>query len=630
MTRAEIVAALSTQASPEAKQAALAAMASLPLEESMAIMREATEVQAAHNAALAEAARAERSSRKSSSTPADVAAPTPACVTAQEGAARPQTPESMDIPEAELWAYFDEEGIGDAKLYNRLHRGRIVWVRYWQRFLVWSGHHWKEDDDNEAYQCIEAVIRQYERLQNTQESISRDPAATPEERQKAEGRAQSVKRRIRALSSKVGMENLLAMVARVKKPLLIVPKVLDQRPYLLPCPNGVVDLKTGEFRAGRQTDWLYAACATEFDPELLQKEDPCPETNAFLMSSMNGDADLVDFIWRLLGYGLIRERGDHVFSVWWGPHGRNGKDTLIKLVTGVVGEMLSTDVPVEMFLQTAQTRNSSSPTPDVLQLKGACFGWINEAEDNQRFAMARLKKLTGGGQISARGLLDKKATQWKQTHLPIMTTNEIPRSKSEDSAFWGRMHVLKWELSFVDNPVEDYQRPADKQLDSKLRPEYKGVLARMVRGAMDYIRDGRLQLPAKVRAWTKDERDRMDDVADFLTECCLPLEEPHEEVKDYRHKIRAKDLNDAWVLWYGQNRDRRNIPSAKALGLMLDKREIRKHMSNGTWRLGLELNPEWVVMVAEKQDGDDRKNGRSRRSDDGWGGNTSSSFQPSF
>ena len=76
--------------------------------------------------------------------------------------------------------------------------------------------------------------------------------------------------------------------------------------------------------------------------------------------------------------------------VFHGEHGRNGKDTLIKLITHVLGGALSGDVPVEMLLQSNVTRNSSGPSPDVLQLRGMCLAWINEAEENQRISMRRI------------------------------------------------------------------------------------------------------------------------------------------------------------------------------------------------------------------------------------------------
>ena len=70
-----------------------------------------------------------------------------------------------------------------------------------------------------------------------------------------------------------------------------------------------------------------------------------------------------------------------------------------------------------------------------------CVAWINEAEEGQRFALAKLKKMTGGGYITARGLQDKLQTTWLQTHLPIMTTNELPKAKADDAPFWSRALV---------------------------------------------------------------------------------------------------------------------------------------------------------------------------------------------
>ena len=193
-----------------------------------------------------------------------------------------------------------------------------------------------------------------------------------------------------------GQDKLLQMLRRIDDPLVVLPKHIDQQHYVKACPNGVIDLRTGELSHGRPEQYILNAIATEYDAQLMQEHDPCPEVARFLLSSMDGDQELVDFIWRILSYGLITERRDHIFTIFWGEHGRNGKDTLIKLVTHVLGQSLSGDVPVEMFLQIQQTRNSGAPTPDVLALLGMCIAWINEAEEGQRFALANLKKLTGG------------------------------------------------------------------------------------------------------------------------------------------------------------------------------------------------------------------------------------------
>lgn len=510
----------------------------------------------------------------------------------QEAAARaekgrkPVEVSKIEITNDDLLAYFNENRVGDAKLYSRLHRGTVIYVKYWDRFLIWGGHHWIEDDFDMAAQRIEDVCELYLRLAESKQAEA-DEETDKDIRSKLEDLASAVFRRVSQLRDTPGQDKLLQMLRRIRDPLVVLPKQIDQQHYVKACPNGVIDLRTGELRPGRPDEYILNAIVTEYDPELLRKDDPCPETNRFLLSSMDGDQELVDFIWRLLGYGLITERRDHIFTIMWGEHGRNGKDTLIKLVTHVLGQTLSGDVPVEMFLQMQQTRNSSAPSPDVLALRGMCVAWINEAEEGQRFALAKLKKLTGGGYITARGLQDKLQTTWLQTHLPIMTTNELPKAKADDAAFWSRAILIKWPLSFVERPEQPYERPADKDLTEKVGAEAKGVLARMVRGSMEYLRDG-LKIPDKVREWTREQRASWDDVGLFLSEWCIS--ESHQaNPANYTLKVNATDLHEAFCIWYARYRDRRYSISAKKFAEALNKKDIAYKRSNGSWRLGIDL-----------------------------------------
>lgn len=513
----------------------------------------------------------------------------------QEAAARaekgrkPVEVSKIEISNDDLLGYFNENRVGDAKLYSRLHRGTVIYVKYWDRFLIWGGHHWIEDDFDMAAQRIEDVCELYLRLAESKQAEAAEET-DKNERAKIEGLASAVFRRVSQLRDTPGQDKLLQMLRRIRDPLVVLPKQIDQQHYVKACPNGVIDLRTGELRPGRPDEYILNAIVTEYDPELLRKDDPCPETNRFLLSSMDGDQELVDFIWRLLGYGLITERRDHIFTIMWGEHGRNGKDTLIKLVTHVLGQTLSGDVPVEMFLQMQQTRNSSAPSPDVLALRGMCVAWINEAEEGQRFALAKLKKLTGGGYITARGLQDKLQTTWLQTHLPIMTTNELPKAKADDAAFWSRAILIKWPLSFVERPEQPYERPADKDLTEKVGAEAKGVLARMVRGSMEYLRDG-LKIPDKVREWTREQRASWDDVGLFLSEWCIS--ESHQaNPANYTLKVNATDLHEAFCIWYARYRDRRYSISAKKFAEALNKKDIAYKRSNGSWRLGIDLTAE--------------------------------------
>lgn len=493
-----------------------------------------------------------------------------------------------NLSDEDILGYFVESILGDAKLFNYLHQDIITFVRYWERHLVWKGHHWGEDDYYNAYALLENVCQLYLQLADKQRTKLNE-VTDKEVLGAIRAKIAEIERKVRNIRTPKGQENILTMTQRMYDPMLVLPEDFDTKPYLLACPNGVIDLRTGDLTNGNPQDYLLQCCATSYNDSLIKDENPCPETQAFLLRSMSGDAELVKFLWRLLGYGLIRERKDHIFTIFWGEHGRNGKDTLIKLITKTLGFDLSADIPVEMFLQSSITKNSSQASPDILDLRGRCFAWINEAEENQRFAMAKLKKLTGGSYISARGTYDKKSTTWMQTHIPILSTNELPRAKADDSAFWQRALIIKWQLSFVDEPKEPYERKADKYLDDKLLEEAEGVLVMLVRGAMEYLKDG-LALPDQVKEWTTNQRKKWDDTGQFLEECCI-LEEHCDDPSDYKLRIGAAELHEYYMIWYARNKDGRDRGkiSAKFFAQLLDKKNIASIRSNGTKRLGIDL-----------------------------------------
>lgn len=494
----------------------------------------------------------------------------------------------------DLLGYLNENTAGAAKLYARLFRGVVVYVRHWERYLIWTGHHWADDDYFVVYQLVADICDLYLRLadayrEKADETRDKDEAAA------YNSIADKAMRKVSSFQDVHGQDNLLKMVLRIRNPLIALPEHFDILHYEKATPNGVIDLRTGMLRPGRPEDYLLKFIRTEYDTALFTAavehgEDPCPMTSAYLVSSMDGNRELADFIWRLMGWGLITERIDHKFIIFWGEHGRNGKDTLIKAMTETLGKDLSGDVDVAMILQQQQTKNSSAPSPDVMALRGMSLAWFNEAEENQHFAMAKLKKITGGGYITARGLQDKNQTTWKQTHLSIMTTNELPRAKADDAAFWQRALIIKWPLSFVDDPQEVYERPADKDLEKKVLSEKKGILVRLVLGAMDYLRNG-LNVPETVKVWVREQRTGWDDMQQFIDDWCH-FEPRTEDISSYTSKIRASDLYDAFCIWFSENKDKKRVVSPRQFSDMCGKKDIPKKQSNGVWRLGITLTDE--------------------------------------
>ena len=152
--------------------------------------------------------------------------------------AKPAAIEKLEISDDELQGYINENRVGDAKLYCRLHRGTVVYVKYWERFLIWGGHHWIEDDYDAAFQRIEDVCELYLRLAERKQNEADE--ADKEDKAKIQSIADAVLRRVNLLRDTNGQEKLLQMVRRIRDPLAILPKHIDKQHYVKACPNGEI------------------------------------------------------------------------------------------------------------------------------------------------------------------------------------------------------------------------------------------------------------------------------------------------------------------------------------------------------------------------------------------------------
>lgn len=88
----------------------------------------------------------------------------------------------------------------------------------------------------------------------------------------------------------------------------------------------------------------------------------------------------------------------------------------------------------------------------------------------------------------------------------------------------------------------------------------------------------------------------------FLAEWCeLEAYQPH--LEDYKTRIKAADLHEAFCIWYAANRDSnpRHRISDKKFAEMLNKKDIPYKRSDGSWRLGIRLNLDGAAGVDEYQ-----------------------------
>lgn len=411
--------------------------------------------------------------------------------------------------------------MGDGMLYAALLRDKFVFNKSADKWMRWTGHHWDLDILDRAEAAVEVVARKY--LEEATYIGSK-------------GDIKTVFTRIKKIRETSGRKSCLKMAhTHEVGALAIRGDEIDKHPWLLACANGVVDLRTGKFGPGRPGDYLCKACPVEWKGI----DEPTPIFYQALLEILSGDNKMAEYLQRGFGYAITGLDTEHILPVFHGQ-GRNGKGLLVKIISYVLGT-LAGPIPSEMFLDQGRYRASGAPTSDIMALRGMRIGFASETDEDRRISPARVKWLSGGDPMVGRNPNDKYQVSFDPTHTLFLLTNHKPHAPASDFAFWERVHLVLFELSFVDRePKKDNERRADKNLWDKIKPEASGILAWLVRGCLLWQQQG-LDPPAKViEATHKYQRDE-DLIGDFIDECC-------EKGEDFEEG--STDLYTAFEEWW--------------------------------------------------------------------------------
>ena len=272
----------------------------------------------------------------------------------------------------------------------------------------------------------------------------------------------------------------------------------DANPNLLACSNGVVDLKTGIQRPGRQADRLTMTTGVSYDGTAR-----CPRWITFLDEVFDGHRDLIDYMQRVIGYCLTGETSEQCWWLWYGS-GANGKGTMIRALGAAFGDY-ATGTPFATFLHQPQ----ATLTNDLARLCGRRFVWAQEANQHSRLNEERIKTLTGGDEVTAR-FLHKEFFTFRPTVKLVLAVNHKPVIQDDSFGMWRRVRVIPFTQQFR----------IDKTLETTLVAEAPGILAWAVQGANQWHADG-LKSPGLVTAATHDYEADSDQLKEFLDTRCV-------------------------------------------------------------------------------------------------------------
>lgn len=347
--------------------------------------------------------------------------------------------------------------LGNSELFAEQHADYLRFVPQQRTWLAQDGVRWKPDVTGDAERAAKETARS---LLSKAAQIE-----DPEERQRA----------VRwAMQSESGqrIKEMMRLGSTAENIAITIDK-LDSDPWLLTCPNGTIDLRTGELRAHSPDDLI-----TMWSPVPYDAQAPCELWLKTLDEIFAGDEDLIAFLQRFVGYALTGVVREHVLVFFHGS-GRNGKDTFLTAIQGVLGDHATT-AEVSTFLR-SYNEDNKRPRNDIARLRRARLVSASESGKGKRLDEATIKEITGGGRVTAR-FLHKEHFTFTPTFKLVLISNHKPKVDGEDFALWARLHLVPFEVNFKGRE--------DTELGEKLAAEAPGILAWAVRGCLDWQRHG--------------------------------------------------------------------------------------------------------------------------------------------
>jgi len=417
---------------------------------------------------------------------------------------------------------FPRTDIGNAEFFADLCGDEVRYDHRRRRFLIWRGQYWKPDTDGAIIRLGKDAVRARNAIANSFEDDNEREAGG-----KWAVRSEDT-RRLKAMTE----------LARALPPVADDGSGWDPNPSLLGVPNGVIDLRTGEFRAGAPGDRITRVAGCDYEPRA-----EAPRWDRFLIEVFP-DPDLREWIQIAVGYTLTGDTSEQCFFLCYGL-GANGKSKFFNGLSRAFGDY-AVNVPFSTFEATRSVAEAASPI--LASLDGPRFVTATEVSENSRLNEARLKELTGEGPITARRLYRDAFTFHPRLHL-WLGVNHRPAVRDDSDAFWRRVRLIPFTQTFSGERVDPF-------LEQTLAAEAPGILRWAVEGAVRWYKArtdaaGKLVLGGVPNAedllmtWRREN----DPVEEFLDD---------RTVMDPDAYIGRGDLYDAYGVWCDQDGVPRN------------------------------------------------------------------------
>lgn len=293
----------------------------------------------------------------------------------------------------------------------------------------------------------------------------------------------------------------------------------DSDPLLLGVKNGVIDLKTGELKAGRPDLHITKTSQVAYSPGLTNHR-----WETFLNEATGGDKELQEWLQRAVGYTLTGLTNQDVAFLVYGPPG-SGKNTFVETILEALGRT-EYAWSLDPNVLALGDRPNSTDEYHMAKLVGRRMIWVDELPENERIKENQVKKLTGSSVIQGRNP-GQEPIQFTSTGKLWISTNHRPIIT--DDAMWRRLRPIPLtnKPERPDPSLKRYLADPDGALPAVLAWGVEGAVKYLNSSAMDPLgwctavkeaHDGYRKNEDRIGAFLEEETSEAEGVNVKLTE----------------------------------------------------------------------------------------------------------------
>jgi len=433
--------------------------------------------------------------------------------------------------------------IGNANKLAELHGDKVRYVFDQKCWLLWNGAYWEPAPDEKIIALAKDVPS----------SLAKEAAELPN------GPTKKLLATFALRSESLAKIKAMVELFKSEDRIGVSTIELDRHGFVLPVQNGTVNLQNGIFAPPERDLLVTQVAGTVYDPTAL-----APRWEQFMLQIMGGDAELVTYLQRAIGYVLTASTEEQCLFFLYG-FGANGKSTFLNIVLALMGA-LGTQAASETLMD---KRTGGGTSSDLARLRGKRFVAMSESDDGRHLNEAQVKHLTGGDSVVARELY-QSVIHFTPSHKLFLASNHQPVIKSTDHGIWRRIRLIPFKVTIK---LED----RNSNLEKELRQELPGILNWALKGCFEWQKYG-MPIPKAVREATEEYREEMDLVGAWIAENCTVS--PFNEVS-------AAEAYQSFDPWCKENY---NISFSKnRFGRLLRERGFEPGMKSGRIYKGLSL-----------------------------------------